>query len=95
MLLSLYGSVSDLKLLISDPDPTFQSITDLDPELTFRSDRIRLTVIARTLVTIRTSVIFGFFYVLYHNSEMRPCFNDIKVAKNSQGQSESEYLFLL
>jgi len=39
------------------------------------------TVIARTSVTIRTSVTFGFFYVLYHNFEMRHYFNDVEVAK--------------
>jgi hypothetical protein len=39
--------------------------------------------IARTPVTTRTSVTFGFFYVLYHNFETRHYFNDVKVAKNS------------
>ena len=29
-------SVADPKILIMDPDSTFQSITDLDPDLTFR-----------------------------------------------------------
>ena len=41
------------------------------------------TVIAWTSVTTRTSVTFDFFYVLYHNFEMRHYYNDVKVAKNS------------
>jgi hypothetical protein len=41
------------------------------------------TIIARTWVNTRTSVTFGFFYVLYHNFEMRHYFNNLKEAFNS------------
>jgi hypothetical protein len=53
------------------------------------------TVIARTSVITRTSVTFGFFYVLYHNFEMLNWLNILKNNVNSYIYSYFNILHLL
>jgi len=52
----IHKSVADPKLLISDPDPSFQSITDPDRDLTFRY-RIRIRLFTSFRIWIRS--LFG------------------------------------